>query len=122
MDVKLDGEQMNAIVSKAILDTLTPEVRANLTQASITELLTKKSTNSYGRQNSSELQAIFEQCTREVARKIITENMADDADFRAKVDGVFRDAVTKAFSNEGREKMVNAIAEQLITGLKIERY
>lgn len=122
VDLKIDSEGMNALVAKAIMDSLTPEKREQLIQAAIAGLLERKRSTRLGASDKSELQEIFEQATYATASQVIREGLEKDAVFREKIDSVFREAVERAFTGDGREKMVEQISRQIVEGLKIDRY
>jgi hypothetical protein len=120
MEVKIPPEAMEAIVAKAIFESLTPETRNALLEKAVTSLFERKRGNSYD--SRTELQQLFDDATKSVAGKLVREHLETNADFVAKIDQIFKDAVERAFKDEKREAMVTAIADAIVKGVSRDRY
>jgi len=121
MDLKLDGEAMQALVAKALFDSFTPERREELITSSIRHLLAQpKDGNNYYGKKESPLQTAFARASEIVAEKIILEMLTTDESFSAKVKALIAEATEHAFNVEGggREKMVKAISDAIVAGLR----
>lgn len=127
MDLKLDGEAMQALVAKTLVDSFTPEKRDELIQNAIKAILEapkRGETNFYGKKESV-FQSAFENAAGIAANRIITGHLTNDADFSAKAKALIAEATEHAFNVEGggREKMVKAISDAIVAGLRPqERY
>jgi len=122
MDVRVDAAAMQDIVTKAIFDGLTEEKRAELVQGAIRSLLLAPAkTQSYGRDPRSPMQEAFENAASIVAQQIARERLTADETFKAGVESMFKDVAAKLFADDVREKIVDKIADAVVTGLG-ERY
>ena len=113
-DIKLDDAAMKDIVSAAIMQTMTAENRDTLIRAAITNLISPVSRGNYGSQNTSPLQDAFNYAVRNVAEKLVTEMLQDDAGLK----GQIRNLVTAAMEqitndDERREKLVSRLANNI---------
>jgi len=127
MDLKLDGEAMQALVAKTIVDSFTPEKRDELIQNAIKAILEAPKggqTNIYGKKDSV-FQSAFENAAAAAANRIIFDQLTNSAVFAAQVKALIAEATEHAFNVEGggREKMVHAISDAIVAGLRPqERY
>lgn len=118
--VNISDDVLQQIVAKAIVEAMTPEKRDELIKAALVTLIQPQK-DRYGSSTKSQLQEVFEVEVRKVTHEVIRAALETDTGIRAQIDGVFRDALAKAFG-EGREKMVGKIADQITEGLKLDRF
>lgn len=122
MDLKLDQDAMQALVAKTIFESLTPEKREEILKSAIAYLaMPQEAGSGYGsRRRDSPLEAAFKTAAEYVTTRIVTEQLKEDADFTAKVKAVMLEAVERAFNIDGggREKMVQAISDAIVAGLR----
>lgn len=120
VELKLDTDQMQVLVSKAILDSLTPDSREALLANAIRSLLDPKA-NKYG--EKSVIQGEFEQAAARVARSTIEDMMRVDTSFTTKIRSLFADAVAKALDQpDKREALVEKLAGAIGRTITGERY
>lgn len=125
MEMKLDDETMQTFVAKVLFDSFTLDQREKLVQQAIKGMLEKPATTGYGGDRRSVLQRAFDYAAEHVAQRIVTEHLTTDATFIANVKSLMVEATERAFNVDGggREKMVSAISEAIIAGLRPkERY
>jgi hypothetical protein len=93
MDMKLDDEALKVIITKSIMDSLTPEKRELLISNAIKELLAKNENNRYD--SRSRFQTIFDDSVHLVAREVVFEMVKDNIDIKNGVTKLFTDAWNK---------------------------
>lgn len=117
---------LEPLVAKAILDTLTPEARENILAVAVKELITttetRPSPSGYGTEKVTPLQVSFNQAVRNQMTVMVREYMAADEDLRARLRQLFVDAVEKAFSDDNRGALVDKIADHIGRAMTGERY
>lgn len=114
--IELDGKGLHEAVTVAIMQSLTPETREKLIGNAICELLDPS------RDNHNGLRRIFNDAVAYVARKIIEEQLAADAQFIQRVSALVTDATTKAMGPENRSKLVDQLASGISRALYGDRY
>lgn len=117
MDVKLDGENMTVIVTKAIFDSITAEARDKLVQDSLKAMFEKSKDGYNGYNSQTKLQQAFEAAAYNVAHRIIQENLAKDEAFKAGVEAMLNDVVAKLFDSEARGPIVDKMASGIASAL-----
>ncbi len=122
MDVRLDDDAMRGIITKAIVDSLTPERREALIAAAIKELLEKDSSASRYGSSKTKLQSIFDMAALDVAREVARDVMSKDEAIKEKIRQLFYEGWTKATGPEGCDKLIENIANSIHKGIVGERY
>jgi len=118
MQIPIDQNALRELVSKAILDSLTGDKRDELLKGAIKELIeTPKNTGPYG-PKVSKLEQAFAQAVEVSANRIITDMMNNDEALISKIKGVMVEAVERAFEETGRAKMIEAISNAIVHGLR----
>jgi hypothetical protein len=118
MQIPIDQDALRELVSKAILDSLTGDKRDELLKGAIKDLIeTPKSTSTYG-PKVSKLEQAFSQAVEVAANRIITDMMNNDEALVSKIKGVMVEAVEHAFEETGRAKMIEAISNAIVHGLR----
>lgn len=122
--MNIDESAMQAVIAKAVLESITPEARTELLEGAIKHLLTKPpKTTSYGADRESPLREIFQSQVRTVADQLIREQLSNDPDFKAKVSALWADIVKATFDNEDRRNgMVDKISTAIGDALSRDRY
>jgi hypothetical protein len=120
MDVRLDDNNMKDIIAKAVLDTLTPEARAELLSNAVKSLLSIPTGNSYDRK--SPLQSAFDSAIREVAGQIAREQIVGNTEIKAKIEQMIADAWAKLVNDENYSNMVEKVAGAIERGITGDRY
>lgn len=115
MELKIDEEQMNALVSKAVFEMIPPEAREQLLQRAVFDLITGSSKSAYG--NKTKLQELFEQAVFTTARKLIEEHLTNSPVFEEKIRELFIECINRAFTGDNRDKLVNKLTNALSEGL-----
>lgn len=110
-EIKIPDDQMQQIVSAAILSTVTEENRETLIKQAIASLLAP-STSSYD-MGKSQLQSAFSRAVQQKAGSIINEMIAPGSQLYDKITELIKDATMKAFNDEARQKMVESIASSI---------
>ncbi len=110
---KLMGDDLNTAMSGAILTYLSPENREKLIQEALKALMAPTSLYS-GDKPRSPIIRIFEDACRDVARKIIEEEMSkQDSKLRIEVNKMLLDVMDRTFGNiENRAKLISEMAEK----------
>ena len=99
MEIKVD----EAMVSKAIFDSLTKEDRDKLVTDAISTLIHEKPKESYGsRRYKSHLAEIFDQCVFTVAREVVNEELRKP-ETRTLLAGAVQAAMIKALDPESAD-------------------
>lgn len=119
-ELRLDDENMKALIAKAIMDTLTVERREELLKASIVKLLETKRGNTYD--GRSELQIAFDYAVVSVAQQVAFKELAEDGGLKEKVRALMVDAWDRMAGGESREKLVQKVAEGMERALKGRDY
>jgi hypothetical protein len=117
MDVRLDDEAMKAIITKSIMDSLTPERREALIAEAIKGLLNAETGSGYNRR--TKLQEAFDWAVQTVARDVAMSELAKDEGIKTKIREMFMAGWEKATTGEAGEKMAEKIGyaiEKAITG------
>ena len=122
--MNINDELMQGAVAKAIMDTMTPETRAELIQEAIASLLEpKKQGSGYNSPTKSDLQVAFDDVLRAEAVRYATGVLAEDPDFKDKVKALWRDVVEKMFGDSLVYKdLVEKLATNIATALTNSRY
>lgn len=113
----LDPVVLREATSQAIMGTLTAELRAQVIQASISNLLNAR-TGSYG-SGSSLLQQAFDSAVIDVARTIAKEMVASDPTIKAQVGKLLRDTADKVLSADP-EKLAAKMADAFVASCRKE--
>lgn len=119
MDLKLSDDQFREIVSKSILESLTPETRLELLKKGINSVL-HASGGCYDKK--SLLQVHFEQAVSEASKEMVAAELNKDSIFMAKLRALIQDAMLKVFDDQGREKIQVKISEAIAEALWKDRY
>ncbi len=122
MDIKLDEPAMQALMVKAVMDSLTPERRDEMISQALVYLVKQPEKGSYGTQQPSPLMTAFRYAAETVVNKIAREELENDGEFKKQLESLFSDVTKKLFADEVRETMVTKICELVVSGLKGDRY
>lgn len=121
MDVKLNDDTMKTIISKAILDSLTPERREEIISAAVRNLLTERANpNSYNSKNN--LQEAFDIAVREIARSVAMHELSKDGALHDKMRQLMLDAWEKMVAGDAYSKLTDNVAGALAKGITGDRY
>jgi hypothetical protein len=122
--MNLTDVNLEPIVAKAILDTLTPEAREAILQAAVKDLITKPTggMGSYDRDRKSPLQEAFNSAVRSQAEKFAREQLAADGEFQAQVKGLFAEVAERLFTGDKREALISDLAEKMARAMVGDRY
>lgn len=122
MSVSFSTEQMELLVAKAVIDSLTDEQRAAFIQSAIQKVLAKpRDGRGYGDQRS-EFQIAFDNAVTVAANKAASAMLEDDESFQAQVRSLFADAAKKLFEEKRRDVLVTEIANLIQRGLTKDSY
>ena len=122
MDFKLQDEQLNALVTKAVIDGLSDEAKIGMVQTAIHKFLHEETKNSgYGRRSTA-FGEILASAVRETARKAVLAEFEKDGT-KEKITQAVSEAFTKAFeTTEKRDKMISNMTDAIAEAFKIDRY
>lgn len=119
--INLDDNQLNSVIAKAIIDTITPERQSEIIAQAVRSLIDRKDSTRYD--SPSVLQAAFNSAVGDVARKIAVEKVSGDADMRAAIDKLYLDAWKKLTEgDETYNKLVDKIANAMDRAISGDRY
>lgn len=124
MDLRVDDSAMKDLVTKALVDSLTPETREKLITESIKSLLTTpegRGTNYYG-EKVSPLQSAFNSAVRTEAERYAMRYLTEDATFQGQVQSLFADVAQRLFEADNREELVSSLADVIKKALTKDRY
>lgn len=114
--LKIEPEDVKAMLAQALRATLTPEVRDKLVQGAIHDLMK----SSY--QSASELQDIFSRAARDVAYDIMKEEF-ERPERREQLREVVNEAFNKVLKdNDRRDTLVDKLADGIGQVLSGRRY
>lgn len=123
MDLRVNDDAMKSLVAKAIVDSLTPEMREKLIADAVTQTLTKPHDNGgYYSNKRSPLQQAFDMAVEQEARKYATEVIANDTAFKEQLRKLFEDVARKLFESNTRDGLVDNIASTITSALTKDRY
>lgn len=116
--LNLNDNQLNAVIAKAIIDTMTPDRQAELLTNAVSSLINKKASDRYD--SPTVIQNAFNNAVADVARQVATEKVNSDPDMRAAIDKLYLDSWKKLTEGDGTyalltEKISSAM-ERAITG------
>jgi hypothetical protein len=112
MDLKLNPEQFEQLVSAVIVQQLAPESREEILKDAIAHLLTKQPDSPYSSRRVSPLQEAFNQAIRTIAYQVANEWLKARPEVRQQVEALVAEAYQKAVT-EGRAEIVDRIAVQM---------
>lgn len=110
-NINLPEDQMQQIVSAAILQTVTAENRDILIKDAITRLITPESSG-YGKKLSL-LQIAFNNAIHAQAEKIIADTLDTDEQIKTLIKDIVTEAFDKAFNSEKRESLILSMASSI---------
>lgn len=122
MDLRVNDDAMKSLVAKAIVDSLTPEMREKLIGDAVTQTLTKpEQTSGYGRSTRSPLQIAFDHAVTNEAERYAREHLANDGAFKAQIEALFADVAKNLFESN-RDDLISSIASTIRSALAKDRY
>lgn len=117
MNIDLSDEQMQAIVSGAILQAMTTEARDTVMKAAIAHLLAPTEKTGYStRPGKSPLQAAFESAVELYAARAARDWIEGNEDARAQIQSIFVAAYEKMIVDY-KPDLIDKIAGQMAQAL-----
>lgn len=117
MDIKMNSEAMQALISKAIIDQLTPEMKEDMIAKALAYLMEPKS-NGYGK-TESPITASFNSAAYDIMSKILREELEGNEQFKEHVKKMLGDIVAKLMrKDEEYDDMIGRIVDGIISGLR----
>lgn len=114
MELKIDPDVAREAVKLAVLEQLGEEGRSNLIASALDYLLRDPPKDRYStHQPESPLQSAFNQAAAQVAREIVAEQVAGDAQFRALIAQKVGEAMAKVDEMNFSTYVAHALAEAL---------
>lgn len=120
MDVRLDDDAMKAIITKSILDSLTPERREALIAEAIKALLGAETGSGYNR--ATRLQAAFNSAVEDVAREVARGELSKDEKIKSKIREMFLAAWEARTTGDNYDNLVDKIGQAIERAITNERY
>lgn len=120
MDIKLNEEQMQSIVSAAIFQTLDEQQKEMMIKDALKHLMTAVPRGSYG-ERYSPLAEAFHRAVQDQARKLATEMLENNAEINTKIQSLISEGVQQLMTDK-REGTVLRIADAIVKGMTGERY
>lgn len=114
MDLKVDSPEMRELIGVALLRAIDEKSREALISAAIRSLL-ERDTNGYDKR--SPIERAFAFAAQQMAQKTAEHMLADNAEFKAALEGMVAEAASKVIG-EGRAQMVENIARAISKGLE----
>lgn len=119
MHINLNAEDLNEMLSKAILSSLDQAKRDMLIQAALQHLVTSSGEAYYGKKQSP-IHAAFNWAVQKVAEKLATEMVTENTEVIAQMRGIIDDAVLKVMQ-DNREETVSRLAKVIAESMWRER-
>lgn len=118
----MDGEQMKAVVAKALFDGLTDEAKEAMIVNAVKEGLEKpdpSQSSSYRTDNRSKFQRAFDDALLQVARSEISETLKSDPRVKEVIQAMVQDAFAKLMDRSSDEwgTLTTKIADALETAI-----
>lgn len=120
MEVRLDDDAMKGIITKSIVDSLTPERREALICEAVKQLLRADSGNTYD--SRSNLQKAFDEAVYRVTSDVAREQLVSDDTLKPKVRQLLLDAWEKLAAGDAYEKLVEKVADGMRKAISGDRY
>lgn len=115
-ELKLTDDQLQDIISGAIIEAIGPEERNRLIKAAIIEMFERsKEPGAFGGRRTT-VQTMFEIAVERYATEVIHEMLKDDEELRAKIKGIIHKAVDDAAADE---TFARTIASAISSSLEI---
>lgn len=118
--MNIDDTAMKSVVAKAILDSLTPEVKATLITNAIASVISEKVSTSYNA--PTVLQYAFNQAVRNVAEQVARDMLADDQVLKEKLKTLMLEAWEKLAGGEAYTKLIENVSSAMAKGISGDRY
>lgn len=123
MDVKIEDEEMRAMMAKTIMDGMAPEAKEKMLTHALVKIMHEPDRTNYGGRKQTPLENAFYFAALESVRAAIKTKIEKDAEFRKRIDDTVSEAITKAFTGERGEDMIDAMADAVSAAFKIkDRY
>lgn len=119
--LSLSDSQLQDIVAKAVLDSITPETRERVIKEAVNSVLQKPTKRNSWDTEKSQFQRSFDNAVEAYVNTYAREVLQNDEAFKAGIQSLFADVAKKLFSDERRDEIVNSIADQIRHGLSRER-
>ena len=113
--LQLDGDALREATVQAMLGVLTPEVKAQVLERAIGELL-KPSTNSWDKHKSA-IERAFEQAVERVATQEALRMVTEDASIQARVQELLRTTADKVLGAD-TEKLAQRMADAFVNSMR----
>lgn len=118
MELKIDPNDMKAIVSAAILDKMSREQRDVLVQEAIASLLVPQKQDSYSRvEAKTKLQDAFSTAAYTVTVEIVREHLRTDEAFRGAVTTMVTRGILSLLDNESDSAKLSGSVASIIAAL-----
>ena len=115
--IDLSDEQLQEVVSVAILQAIDKTQRDNLIKEAIRGLLApKEEPGGYGRTGPTPIQEAFNHAVSGVAHQVAREMLENDPETKEKIRSLLNDVLQRVFDHE-REQMTHAMVNAFITAL-----
>lgn len=124
----MDGEQMKAVVAKALFDGLTDEAKESMIVNAVKEGLEKPEPNqsgSYRSDTRSKFQKAFDDALLQIARSEISETLKNNPKVKEAIQALVQDAFSKFMDRSSDEwgALTSKIADALETAIAgLDRY
>lgn len=104
------NDNVRAVMVKVLYDSITAEQREKLLQDALASLMTPSPQDNWLRDKKpSPLEKIFTDCAYDIARKIISEQMAKDDKVKSDIEKLYAEVLTRVFVTD-REQTVTKMA------------
>jgi hypothetical protein len=110
--INLDADSMSVLVQKAILDSLTPEVKEKLVSDAIQTLIVppKDSRPQFGMKAKSILEVAFERAVESTTNRLVMESIAGDPRVQAAIEELLHPLIVR-LCDKNYEGLPDAIGE-----------
>lgn len=118
LTIQLDPVALREATTQAIMGLLTPEIRAEILQKAICELL-QPSTNSWEK-GVSPLQRAFNSAVELIARELARENIKADKNITEKMEALLEETKSKVL-NLDTDKLAEKMADAFVSSIERNR-
>jgi len=111
------NDNVRAVMVKVLYESITTEQREKLLQDALASLMVPpKRENWHHSEQPSPLVKIFTECSYDIARQIIAEQMTKDDKLKSDIEKLYAEALAKVFVAD-REQTVSRMAASLTQAL-----
>lgn len=118
LKLSLDPDALREATMQAIAGVLTPEIKKELLQKAITEIVSPKHDHYSGKKGASPLEIAFQDAVTQLAREEARRMVAEDAALRAKLAELMLNMVSKMLEQQNGYNLAEKLAEGFLASIR----